>query len=78
MAERGSSMFQNWCVYAADFGSTVSTWCVYDARLKLPGAFMMLDFKCVLVYAARQTIILDRVFFERTVPPVCVQKWSAS
>ena len=43
MAERGSSMFQNWCVYAADFGSTVSTWCVNDARLKLPGAFMMLD-----------------------------------
>ena len=30
-------------VHAADFGSTVSTWCVNDARLKLPGAFMMLD-----------------------------------
>ena len=35
--------FQNWCVYAADFGSTVSTWCVNDARPKLPGALMMLD-----------------------------------
>ena len=39
---------------------------------------MLRDLKCVLVYAASQTRTLDRVFFERTVPPVSVQKWSAS
>ena len=43
MAERGSSIFQNWCVYGADFGSTVSTCCVNGALPEVRGALMVFD-----------------------------------